>query len=758
MKKACLCLLAGLYAPQLSSFASHSDLILLLAFAIIAGIVTGKLTALLVVAAGYVVFVVSASQVIDTRIATEFEGDSLMVVVHIVDFPQTRGETVSFVAEVDENPWVPRRVRVSWFGPDEQIGLGDVWRLELRLKRPRGTSNPGVFDHETWLFRNRIAATGYVVDSSRNQLLRAADLGSIDALRVHIVERLQRVLVEPERAAVLAAVSVGARHLVTREQWQRYARSGTSHLMAISGLHVGMVAAAGYMMTAVFSGLLRLPVNHHFVSTAIALACACGYACISGLAVPAQRSVTMIALSAVAILRYRMVRPVPVIATACVALSLMSPLATLEPGFKLSFTAVLVLVWIAQRSTPDAGLTGKPVHSLRLLAAVQIALLFGLIPLTVLLFGRIALLAPAVNLAAVPVFSLATIPLTLCGLMLDGPLAPLGDHVLRLASSSLGLVERMVGMAAALPVSSVQVPQLSRAYLVVLFIALAWVILPQGWPGRSISWVALLAIALYEPSRPVPGCMRLHVLDVGQGLAIVISTQTSTLLFDTGPAFRSGGSAAESVVLPFLAAHNIDRIDQLVVSHADLDHAGGISAIRRTLPIGHVFAGEDPDAPMRIRPCRRGARWEADGINFEFLHPVTGSRSEGNDASCVLQVAAGERRVLLTGDIESPAEDELRRSALLRPVDVVVVPHHGSSTSSGAAFVASLRPTVAVISAGFGNRWGLPDKTVESRWRAAGAEILNTAHDGAISIRICDRTGITSLSRHRELRRRLWHE
>jgi len=758
MKKACLFLLAGLYAPQLSSFASHSDLFLLLAFAGLTGFMTGRLPAVIMIAAGYVAFVVAADKVVADRISPDYVGDSLMVEVRIADFPQLRDRTLSFIGDVQDNPWVSRRVRISWFEPAEHVAIGDVWRLELRLRRPRGNSNPGVFDFETWLFRNRIAATGYVVASKRNQFLRAGDAGIADTIRQGIVQRIQEVVAHPDRAAVLAAVSVGARHLVTRDQWDRYARSGTTHLMAISGLHVGMVAAAGYFVSAVLAGLFRFKLNQHILSTLAALAFACAYAGLSGLAVPAQRSVLMIGLSTLVVAGNRQLRPFTIVACACLVVSFLAPLATLEPGFKLSFAAVLLLIWFARRLRPGAGNVARPVKAVLLLASVQIALLIGLLPLTALLFGRVALAAPVVNLIAVPVFSLATVPLTLCGLLLDGPLAPIGDHSLTLAAASLGLVEWWIDIGLLLPAASIPVPSVSGWPLVTLFVAFAWVVLPPGWPGRSIAWVAFLFVVLYVPTRPLSGCVQLDVLDVGQGLAVVVTTRSETLLFDTGPAFRSGGSAAKSVVLPFLAARGIEKLDELVVSHADIDHAGGVAAISQALTIKRLIAGESAGLPAQGMPCRRGMRWNADGVEFEMIYPPDGISLEGNDASCVLQVTAGEYRALLSGDIEAAAEKELLRSRRLGATEVVVVPHHGSRTSSGGPFVSALRPTLAIISAGFGNRWGLPDMEVSERWQNAGARVLNTGNDGAVSVELCGQSGITSLSTEKTRQRRIWHE
>ena len=760
MDKACVYLLAGLYAPQLSSFASHSDLILLASFAIVAGYIIGRALPVVLFCTGYGLFIVAAGQVIDARIPAEFVGDSIMTEVRVIDFPQRQGPTVSMTGEVRGNPWVPGRIRISWFEPDAEIRLGDVWQLELRLRRPRGTANPGVFDYETWLFRERVAATAYVVDSRRNALIQSGDLGPIDRLRRRAVERTVAVVTEPERAAVLSAISVGARHLVAREQWDRYARTGTTHLMAISGLHVGMVAAAGYFLAAVISGIFIRGSNHHRTSTVVALCFAIAYSVVSGLAIPAQRSALMISLVALAVLRHRPVQAFTVIATASVLISAASPLATMAPGFKLSFLAVLVLVWMARRLVPvqSGSLLSAPLRASRQLGGMQVMLLFGLMPFTVLIFGHISLAAPLVNMLAVPVFSLATVPLTLCGLLLDGPLHIAGDHLLRLASVSLGLVEWVIEYAAQLPAASVTPPVITGWSSALLVLPLAWVVCPPGWPGRNVAWIAALAVILHEPSRPAQSCAAVDVLDVGQGLAVSIATRSSTLLFDTGPAFRGGGDAAESVVLPFFAGRGVNRLDELVVSHADLDHAGGVSSLVRDLPVGTLRIGEPLDGIAVAQRCVAGELWRVDGIDFEFLYPDAKSDISGNDASCVLQVSAGLHRLLLTGDIERAAEAELLRSGTLQDVDVVIVPHHGSRTSSSPSFVRALHPDLAIISAGFGNRWGLPHVEVVERWRASGAEVLTTAASGAISLRLCEQGGIEAPTRQRVRQRRIWHE
>ncbi|MDJ0905558.1 MAG: DNA internalization-related competence protein ComEC/Rec2 [Woeseiaceae bacterium] len=753
MKKACLYLLAGIYAPQLSSFASHSDLILPAVFAAIAGIITGRLLPVVCLAAGYLLFLLAADRIIDARIAAPYVGDSIVVEARVAEFPRRNGPTVSFVAQVGANPWVPSTIRVSWFEPGQVVRLGDVWRLELRLRRPRGSSNPGGFDYEGWLFRERIAATAYVVAGQRNLLLRSNELGRVDLLRQAIVDRLVRSDLAPQRSAVLAAITVGARHLLSAGQWERYARTGTSHLMAISGLHVGMVAAAGYVIGLALSLLVSRRACHHRTAVVTALGCALAYATLSGMAIPARRAALMIGIAALANLAGRPLRPLAILAIAAATLAACDPLSTMAPGFKLSFAAVWVLVWLASRRAHR-----RRFSYLRQLSAMQFALLLGLMPLTVMSFDRVAIAAPLVNLLAVPVFAAVTVPCALAGVLLDGKLQPAGDGLLWAATAGLELVEVMIGYAAGMPLANTTVASFEGWSRLWLLIPVAWVVLPPGWPCRACAWLAAAAIIAWLPARPESGCAAISVLDVGQGLSAVVETSESVLLYDTGPSYRGGGNAAESTVLPFLASRGIRALDQVVVSHSDLDHAGGLETILSAMPVTMVLAGEPLGTTVAERKCVAGDAWVSGDVRFEFLHPPAAAGLAGNDASCVLQVSAGQHAVLLPGDIERKSEQTLLRNGALRPVTAVIAPHHGSATSSSPGFVAALQPALLVVPAGFGNRWGLPDSEVVTRWQARGARVESTADSGAIQFTVCQHESIGPVTSQRDNQRRIWHE
>jgi competence protein ComEC len=763
MIRACLALLAGMYAPQLSSFAVQYDQVDHVLAASLLLLAIRRTRYLGCFLAGVGLFASAVYTVVESRIDERFVGDSIVTSIRIADFPRERPNSVVFIAHNLEETRLPRRIRISWYDPPVRLYPDDTWRVELRLRRPRSTSNAGGFDFESWLTREQVGAVGYVVNGPRNELLRTRARSPIQALRQRFVSRVTALLPDIESAAVLAALVVGTRHLLSDVQWDRYARSGTSHLMAISGLHIGLAAVSGYLLA---RGLVTLAVwrgNHHAFAIAAGMLVAVLYALVSGGAVPARRASLMIVFAGLALLRHRQPCAWRILCLVATLIVTVTPLATMAPGFKLSFAAVAALLWLARRyEHQDALPWWSPRRlrtGLRSLGVAQVLLFFGLLPMSVLIFDRIVLAAPWVNLVAVPVFSLVTVPLALTGMVFDGFLQPAGDWALLAAALSIAGIEYVIAMAASLSWAARSVPSIDGIAWLYVILPLVWVVTPPGWPGRRLAWIGFAALMLHVPARPEAGCAVVHVLDVGQGLATVVETRRSVLVFDTGPSFRGGGSSAESVVMPFLASRGIKRIDKLVVSHADLDHAGGVPVILKTVDVGEVIYGEwVATGGTASRYCVAGESWQQDGVRFRFLHPGADASFVGNDASCVLQVEAGQRRLLLTGDIERAAEMSLLQSRSLETVDVVVVPHHGSRTSSSAAFVSALRPGLAIVSAGFGNRWGFPKPEIVTRWRTAGSEVLATATSGAVSLHACaDAKPIVS-RRYRPARRRIWHE
>jgi len=757
---ACLLMLAGGYAAQLCRVPISSDLckLLLLASLILLASRRGRLPGFVLL--GFALFMQAGQGIVDNRLDERFEGDSLLTRVRIVDFPKASAGSVVMLVEPLDDKRLPRRSRVSWFEPPLEPSIGDVWEFELRLRQPRGRSNPGVFDSEAWFFRQKIHATGYVVSGKRNRRLETGTEGTIDRIRHHFIARAVRASDSNQAAAVLAAVGVGARHLISRAEWNSYAVSGTSHLMAISGLHIGLAATMAFLLARALTGVLRATVNTMIAATVVAVFIAVAYTIVTGFGVPARRAAVMLLVVACAVIRRRPVDSFATVAVAACIVFVTDPVAAMTPGFHLSFSAVVLLLWMARaRQFTDArrGFLFRVIYSMRQLFILQVFLLFGLMPLTVILFQRVAILALPVNIVAVPLFSIITVPFTLVGLFFDGILDPLGRIALRIAACSIDCLLVLIDWIVRLPFADLTVADMQREGWLLLMTPLMWVLFPRGWPGRQAALLALPALLLYTKSVPPDACADVHVLDVGQGLATVVQTTETTLVFDTGASFRSGGSVAEQVIVPFLKSRRIERIDWLVVSHADNDHSGGVLPLFDYAEVGSLLIGEPlRETGLESTLCRAGQHWQADGVGFRMLYPDPAPPREGNDASCVLLIEAGHHSLLMTGDIEARAERALVTRNALGTVDVVVVPHHGSLTSSSMPFVDAVSPLVAIVSAGHANRWGFPKEEVVARWNAVGAAVLETGSSGAISFRLCAADGLGAFRRDRYERSRFW--
>lgn len=753
--KTCLLLLAGGLAAQHSMLLLPSDQSRSLLVASLLLLLSRRGRAVALFLGAYALFMLASGDIIGKRLQADYAGDSMLARVRVVDYPKATGDSIVFLIEPAGDSRVPPRARISWFNPPHLPAMGEVWELELRLQRPRGTSNPGVFDYESWLFREKIHATGYVVGGKRNRLLWSGTSSGLDRFRQRFAARALVAAESTETAGVLAAVGVGLRHQISREQWDRFAVSGTSHLMAISGLHVGLAALASFLLVFVLLGVLPGCRNAYIAAIIAGLGFALAYAVISGLGVPARRATFMLAVAAVAVSRRRQVDPVAAVSLAAALVYILDPVATMRPGFDLSFAAVVLLLWLAKRRI-GTSVMPRWLDAPRQLLTMQVFLLFGLLPLTALMFQRFAIVATPVNLVAVPVFSFVTVPLTLAALAVGDLAEGLAGHLLVIAAYSIDTLDRYVEFMASLPMADMRLAAFSGAGFVLLCLPLAWVALPPGWPGRHLGLLGILAIVAWRPAAPPAGCFDTWILDVGQGLAVAVQTHEGVMLFDTGMAWRGGGSVAEQSIVPFLRARGIRHINTLVISHADLDHSGGVEVIRREIGVGHVLTGEPTDLIASSR-CRAGQYWLSAGVRFEVLHPARPSSAEGNAASCVLRVSAGSHGMLLTGDIEARSEFLLTRHAAPLASDIVIVPHHGSLTSSTVPFTDAVRPAYAVVSAGFRNRWGFPRPRVVQRWRAVGAAVLDTASSGAIHFRVCSRGGVVAMSLERQLRHRFWH-
>lgn len=762
MIRACLFLLLGGIAAQHIKFLLPSNqLVLILAVACVCLFVirTRSFAYLLF---GLVFFVVAVTSALDRRIDRQYEGDSVLTEVVIVDFPMVREQSVSFIVSALDDVRLPPRSRVTWTQAPVIPAMGDIWQLELRLKAPRGLSNPGGFDVETFMLRAHIGATGYVVSGKRNQHIGYATMGPIADLRMKVVDAAVDNSRNDAAVALYVALAVGTRHLLNSSQWEQFAATGTSHLMAISGLHIGLAAGFFVFVFRLLAALLRLPGNHRVQSLIAGLVGATTYALLSGWGIPAQRAVVMLAITLVAILQRRRIVLVNILLLTAAIIYISEPLSLLAPGFRLSFLAVALLILFAQQWPGFGGnrLVQRVRRGALRLLALQGALLFGLLPVTLGEFGRVALLAPLANVLLLPYFSFVVVPLTLISLVAVSFDAA-GAAVI-LAVGSIEFVLPVLDWLARLEVASLVPAALSPFTGIALVVAVSWVFLPKGWPARHVAFIALLLICTNRPDGAPSSCVTVQVLDVGQGLAIVVQSPERVLVFDTGAKYFGGGSAADQVLKPYLRRRGIQHIDWVFVSHGDNDHAGGLSDLTAEFSVGRLLLGEPQRSTgMNGAQCLRGQVFRMGAAMITVLHPdeewLAAKIRTSNDQSCVVELRIGEHRLLLTGDIEAAAERHLVGESDLEPATIVIVPHHGSQTSSSSGFVDRVAGNLAIAATAFDNRWGFPKPLVVDRWQAAGSRFLNTGESGAIGATLCAGEPLIDIREERQEQRRFWH-
>ena len=665
----------------------------------------------------------------------------------ISGLPRAEPRRTSFLFDVESGgPVAGHGVRLAWYSDRGRtapaLHAGERWRLAVRLRAPRGLRNPGGTDGEMHAFADRIAATGYVLQGER--LTAAAGLqGWRDLESARITGA---VGTRGER--FIRALALGDTRGLTDEDWTRLRADGLTHLVAISGFHVGMVAGAFALLSRLlwwFAPALGRWLPARLAAAIVGVLAATCYAAASGFSLPTLRTLLMIAVVAAARLSRRAIDMPQVLAMAAVAILLVDPLSVLSAGFWLSFAGVAWLLWCMPHASRS------PVREL---AHAQGVATVGLLPLTALLFGQASLAGPIANLVAVPWWSLVVAPLSVAGIALDAAHPAAGALAWRLAAWCFDLAWPMFERLAAAPLSLWYLPEASPVAVVLALVGAAWCLMPRGTPGRALGLLLWLPLLWPDRHAPVEGDVEATAIDVGQGLSVLVRTHRHALLYDMGPAVPDGFDAGERSVVPVLHARGISRLDRMVVSHADLDHVGGLASVQRELP------GRDLEAPpgagvAGARPCVAGEHWTWDGVRFMFLHPPPDFPYLGNDSSCVLRIESRHGSLLLTGDISSRIEERLLAAdpAAIR-ADVVFVAHHGSRHSSDDAFVRATGAREAVFSTGHANRFHHPASDVAQRWSAAGARLWNTADAGAVELRLEE--GGPHVSTRRGASSRLW--
>ena len=708
----------------------------------------------------------------------EWERKDIQVVGVVASVPQSDERSVRFRFDVErvvrEGAIVPKKVALSWYkerqADSDQKGLpvikaGERWQVTVRLKQPHGTMNPHGFDYEAWALERNIRATGYVRSSADNQRLDPMiqrPVYWIEHIREEIQQHFAANLVDKTYAGILKTLATGDQHAILRDQWQIFTRTGTNHLMAISGLHITMVSSM--VFAAVFwlwrwntYLTLRFPARRAAVMAGLIVAFS--YAVLSGFAIPAQRAFCMLAVVAIALWRGHHMSATLVLAWALFWVVLLDPWAIIAPGFWLSFGAIVIIMLVT------VGRIGKT-HWLRDWVRIQWAITLGLIPLLLALFQQVSLVSPIANAIAIPLVSLVVVPLTLLATM------PLFDFMLPLAHDVLRIVMILLESLSNMPNAVWQQHTPPMWTIVAAIVGILWLLLPgslglgffAGFPARWLGFITLLPMFLVQPIQPKAGELWLTILDVGQGLAVVARTEHHALLFDTGPGFGETDSGSR-IIVPYLRGEGIQHLDTLIVSHVDSDHSGGAVSVLEAIPVKLLLSSLHTHHPIQQAVlekdrCRAGQFWQWDGVHFELLHPL--ERDYGNPQrkinanSCVLKITSIHGSVLLPADIEG--KDELAllaRDSDKLPATVLIAPHHGSYTSSTAAFVHRVNPLLTIFTTGYQNRYDHPRNTVVARYRNLGSELLRSDRDGAILIRFANDG--RSFDSWRKLHRRYWH-
>lgn len=743
--------------------------------------------------AGILWVTLRAGAILQDDLPTGLEGRDLLVQGHVADVPQFDDDGVRFLLDVtdarmnDQTVRVPRRIQLDLRSYDDAdsgailpLRAGEAWGFLVRLKRPHGFQNPGGFDYEGYLFRERIRAKGYVrtgqppvrLDGRTPGFVRAAGY-AIARVRQDIGEHIRRLLSGNAYAGIITALVNGDRRGITDDQWLVLRRTGTLHLVAISGLHISLIAGLAfflgrYLWSLPGTTVLRLPAP--VFGALCALAAATVYAALAGFVIPTQRALIMLAVAMSGVLLRRRFASTQLLAIALVLVLLRDPLAVMAIGFWLSFAAVAIIIFAVNDAAGARSLWCKWGY-------LQWVIALGMLPLMLLLFQQVSLVAPIANMLAVPMFDLLVVPLSLAGIAAQTMLPPaLAAFLFQSAAWLLHLLWQVLAFLSQWDYGQWTQHRPPLWAVACAPIGIVLLLAPRGIPARWVGVVWLLPLFLVRPPGPRAGEIWFSLLDVGQGLAAVVRTPHHVLVYDTGPRFSPTFDTGAAVVVPYLRATGVTRVDTLLLSHGDNDHVGGAQSVLRAFPVSRVLSNVHLEG-VPMQPCRAGRRWRDGEVEFEILSPPAGAdpaaalapheprsrtrdrrrgkRPRDNDLSCVLRVRSPYGSILLPGDIEAFAERALlERYGSGLASTVLVVPHHGSKTSSTAPFVETIRPTHALFPIGYRNRYRHPHRDVIARYIESDAVRYDTAAHGAIEVRL-GAGGIT-LNAYRETHKRYW--
>lgn len=706
-----------------------------------------------------------ADERLSSALLDEWQGRDIDVVGVVAEPPRSHERGLRFQFDVERvltpQASVPDHVYLSTYSDAKTPPLapraGERWRFTVRLKQPHGTANPGGFDFEAWMLERDLRAVGYVHtkgDNARQDELADGFNYRIERWRESVRDKFSATLGNAPYAGILSALAIGDQDNIPPQQWQVFTRTGVNHLMSISGLHITMLASLAFAVAYWLwrrSTRLTLWLPARKAAALAALLTAISYALLAGFAVPAQRTVYMVAAVTAALWLNRNFSPGQILAIALLGVLVPDPWAATSAGFWLSFGAVVLILYVTAHRI-------ERLSWLKEYTAVQWAMTIGLTPLLLALFQQVSLVSPLANALAIPLVSLIVVPLVLLGAALPTEVPLWLAHIVM--DGTMHFLEAL----SALP-QAVWIQHAPPAWSIVAAVLGAlWLLLPRGFPARWLGVLMMLPMFLNAPEPPADGTLRLIVFDDGQGLAVAAQTRNHALLYDAGPDFSGEADSGNRILVPTLRSLGIKRLDSLMLSHDDMDHIGGAASVLQAMPVGWLSSSLPDGHPLHLQVghsqhCADGQGWEWDRVRFDVLHPALEqggyNKKQDNERSCVLRIGIGDQRILLVGDIEKDGERRLlKEHGGELHTTLLVAPHHGSKSSSSLDFVAATLPDHVVFTSGNRNRFGHPHAEVQQRYADSGAQLLRSDIDGAILVEM-DAHGL-KLERYRQSHRRYW--
>jgi competence protein ComEC len=700
-------------------------------------------------------------QTLNSRLASDFDGQIVQISGVIADIPEQRAESVRFLLKPDfiegYSLSLPELIRLSWYRTGKILQVGERWQLQVKLRVPSGYQNPGGFDYERWLFVKRIGATGYVKSSRFNRRTDEPSLALIDRWRSRIKQGIDDTCSDCDNKGLIKALAIGYRADIDPVHRQILQDTGTAHLLAISGLHIGIVSALFFFIGRLLwrLGCYRLGFNRPLFSATLAIAAALVYAALAGFALPTLRALIMLSVIFLAFNFRTGINLLNSIAIAVIVILIFDPLSVGSASFWLSISALLLIAFaqylmVYQRSRWQQVLTLQLVFSL----------LF--IPISIGLFGQLNPASLVANIVAIPLVSLVIVPLDMLGSLVAGLDWPIGYWLFKAVDWALSLLLDYLELLLNSGLAAIHSGGIPPMILALSTLGLVLLMMPSGFPGKKPAVLLMVLPLLWQTTELEVGSYKMTVLDVGMGTSVVVETRHHSLVYDFGPGNAQGFSAAQWVLEPYLRRQGIRNPDMLIISHVDQDHSGGFYSYVNTYDPAKLVSGTPAEVAKKfalttpIKSCHQYSNWRWDGVLFEFLSLSAGqATNSSNNRSCVLKIS-GWHTSLLAGDIESEQEFGLVEAMPDKlPAAVLLVPHHGSTTSSTPEFLQRVKPEYSLFTVGKDNRWGFPKARILENYRAINSQILRTDLLGAISV-YSKQAGL-EVEGYRQRRVRVWY-